>query len=211
MPFKTPMQGRFCRLEQVDPLRHGKELFQAFSDETLWTYLPCGPFASVSEFQAFIEKHLLGNDMIGFAILDQTGRAVGLASYLRIEPLQGSIEVGGIVFSPTLQRTRAATEAMFLMMQRAFDELGYRRYEWKCDALNEPSIVAARRLGFQFEGIFRQHIIYKGRNRDTAWFSIIDAEWPRLKESFLQWLDKANFDDHGKQRSKLHHGALGSA
>jgi RimJ/RimL family protein N-acetyltransferase len=145
----------------------------------------------------------LGDDPLFFAIVDaKTGRAVGLASYLRIDPRVGSIEVGHLRFSSLLQRTPAATEAMALMMRRAF-ELGYRRYEWKCDALNAPSRAAAERLGFEFEGIFRQARLNKGRNRDTAWFSILDREWPALRPAFERWLDPANFDANGKQRARL--------
>ena len=132
-----------------------------------------------------------------------SGRAVGVASYLRIDPAAGAIEVGHINFSPRLQRTRAATESMYLMMKRVFDELGYRRYEWKCDSLNAPSRAAALRLGFQFEGVFRQALVYKGRNRDTAWFSILDREWPALAAAFERWLDPANFDEAGRQRERL--------
>ena len=144
-----------------------------------------------------------GNDPLFYAILDQaTNRAVGVAGYLRIDPRNGSIEVGHLGYSPLLQRTPAATEAMYLMMARAF-ELGYRRYEWKCDSLNEPSRAAALRLGFVFEGIFRQAVVVKGRNRDTAWFSVIDSEWPALKAAFVNWLAPDNFDEQGRQLARL--------
>jgi RimJ/RimL family protein N-acetyltransferase len=151
-----------------------------------------------------MEQTCRGDDPLFHAILDGgTGRAVGVASYLRIDPPVGVIEVGHINYSPALQGTTAATEAMYLMMRRVFDELGYRRYEWKCDALNAPSRAAAERLGFVFEGIFRQATIYKGRNRDTAWYSIVDGEWPRLRDAFERWLDPANFDAQGRQRQRL--------
>ena len=173
----------------------------------MWTYLPYGPFDSLDTYRAWTEEMSRRSDPLFFAIIDHnsghaSGRAVGLASYLRIDPAAGSIEVGHLHYSPLLQRTPAATEAMFLMMERAFN-LGYRRYEWKCDALNAPSRAAAQRLGFTFEGIFRQAVVVKGRNRDTAWFSIIDAEWPALANAFRRWLDPANFDPQGKQRERL--------
>ena len=173
----------------------------------MWTYLPYGPFDSLDTYRAWTEEMSRRSDPLFFAIIDRnsghpSGRVVGLASYLRIDPAAGSIEVGHLHYSPLLQRTPAATEAMFLMMERAFN-LGYRRYEWKCDALNAPSRAAAQRLGFTFEGIFRQAVVVKGRNRDTAWFSIIDAEWPALANAFRRWLDPANFDPQGKQRERL--------
>jgi RimJ/RimL family protein N-acetyltransferase len=145
----------------------------------------------------------LGEDPLFHAILDRDGRAGGIASYLRIDPGNGVIETGHIAYAPALQRTPAATEAMYLMMARVFDELGYRRYEWKCDALNAPSRTAAERLGFRFEGIFRQAVITKGRNRDTAWYAVIDKDWPALKRAFQRWLDPSNFDASGRQRERL--------
>lgn len=170
----------------------------------MWSYLPYGPFESAAGYRAWLEETCLDNDPLFHAVIDgETGKAVGLASYLRITPAVGVIEVGHIAYSPLLQRTKASTEAMFLMMQRVFDELGYRRYEWKCDALNAASRNAALRLGFEFEGIFRQATIYKGRNRDTAWLSITDKEWPSLKSAFSEWLSPENFDDNGRQRSRL--------
>ena len=150
-----------------------------------------------------MQRVCLGDDPLFHAIIDSaTGKAIGVASYLRIDPASGSIEVGHINYSPLLQRTPAATEAMYLMMQRVF-ELGYRRYEWKCDALNARSRAAAQRYGFSFEGVFRQATVYKGRNRDTAWYAAIDQEWPALQAAFLQWLDPANFDQDGRQRVRL--------
>jgi len=151
-----------------------------------------------------MRKSCLGEDPLFHAIVERkTGEAVGVASYLRIDPANGVIEVGHINYSPLLQRTRAATEAMFLMMRRVFDELGYRRYEWKCDALNAPSRAAAGRYGFRFEGIFRQATVYKGRNRDTAWYAIIDKDWPALKAAYERWLAPENFDAEGRQRVRL--------
>ncbi|MBV8457545.1 MAG: GNAT family N-acetyltransferase, partial [Acetobacteraceae bacterium] len=178
------MEGRFCRLEALDADRHTAPLFAANSEDKEgrnWTYLPYGPLERFDDYRAWAVQYSRGDDPLFFAVIARdSGEAVGVASYLRIEPAMGCIEVGGINFSPRLQRRPAATESMYLMMRRAFDELGYRRYEWKCDALNEPSRQAAQRLGFSFEGIFRQATIYKGRNRDTAWYSIIDREWPAL-------------------------------
>jgi RimJ/RimL family protein N-acetyltransferase len=206
-PPRTAMEGRFCRVEPLDADRHAAELFAAnaeAADGRLWTYLPFGPFPSFAEYGAWVSQASRGEDPLYHAIIDRrSGQAVGVASYMRIDPAAGVIEVGGINYSPRLQRTPAATEAMYLMMRRAFDELGYRRYEWKCDALNAPSRAAAQRLGFRYEGLFRQATIYKGRNRDTAWFSIIDREWPALRAAFERWLDPSNFDAAGRQRESL--------
>ncbi|TSD88708.1 GNAT family N-acetyltransferase [Mycobacterium sp. KBS0706] len=207
LPPRTPMEGRICRLEPLDPARHAEDLFEAMGRDTdgrNWTYLGIGPFADFAGFSAWLEKMAAGSDPQFHTVIDRaTGRAVGVASYLRIDPANGVIEVGHIHFSPLLQRTPMATEAMFLMMARVFDELGYRRYEWKCDSRNAPSRAAAARLGFQYEGLFRQALVYKGRNRDTAWFSIIDGEWPRLRAAFERWLAPANFDAEGRQRESL--------
>ena len=161
-------------------------------------------FDDLEGYRAWLAAMTSGDDPLLHAIVDgATGSAVGVAAFMRIEPAVGVIEVGNLNFSPLLQRTRLATEAMFLMMRRVFDELGYRRYEWKCDSLNVPSRRAAERLGFSFEGIFRQAVVYKGRNRDTAWFSILDREWPKLRGAYEQWLSPANFDDSGRQRRRL--------
>lgn len=206
-PPRVAMTGRYCRLEPLDADRHAAELFAANSagqDGRNWTYLPYGPYERLDDYRSWMTKHGLGDDPFFHAIIErESGRAVGIASYMRIDPAMGVIEVGGINYSPLLQRKPAATEAMFLMMRRVFDELGYRRYEWKCDALNGPSRTAAARLGFRFEGIFRQATVYKGRNRDTAWFSIIDREWPALKAGFERWLAPDNFDAEGRQRQSL--------
>jgi RimJ/RimL family protein N-acetyltransferase len=206
-PPRTPMEGRFCRLEPLDPARHAQDLFAANQHDTdgrNWTYLFQGPFRDPAGYRAWLEQVAQGDDPLFHTIVDRgTGKAVGVATFMRIDRPNGVIEVGNINYSPLLQRTPAATEAMFLMMVRAFDELGYRRYEWKCDSLNAPSRAAALRLGFQFEGIFRQAVIYKARNRDTAWFSMIDSEWPALKRAYEQWLALDNFDAGGRQRRKL--------
>lgn len=200
------MTGRLCRVERLDPARHADDLFDANNRDKNrhnWTYLPYGPFESPGDYRAWMEAECTGEDPMFHAVIDiGTGRAVGVASYLRINPGSGSIEVGHINFSPLLQRTPAATEAMYLMMRCAF-ELGYRRYEWKCDRLNEKSCAAARRLGFTYEGTFRQATVYKGRNRDTAWFSILDKEWPPMKDAFERWLAPDNFGDQGRQKKKL--------
>ena len=206
-PPRTPMQGRLCRLEPLDILTHVDDLFEAFTaDKTggLWTYMPMGPFATVSELKDWMDGECTGEDPVFYAIVNEvTDKAVGFASYLRINPEVGVIEVGYIAFSPQLQKTAMATEAMFLMMHRVFDELGYRRYEWKCDALNEPSRKAALRFGFTFDGIFKQATIYKGRNRDTAWYSILDKNWSTMKMVFEQWLAEENFDEQGRQIQSL--------
>lgn len=205
-PPREPMEGRFCRLEPLDPMRHATSLYAANAldvEGRNWTYLPYGPFDSLDSYRAWMERQCCGSDPLFYAIVDlANGNAVGVAGYLRITPGSGSIEVGHINYSPLLQRAPAATEAMYLMMARAFD-LGYRRYEWKCNALNAPSRAAAQRLGFSFEGVFRQATVLKGRNRDTAWYAAIDQEWPALREAFLSWLSPANFDEQGKQQAPL--------
>lgn len=204
-PGRETMEGHFCRLEPLDT-RHAESLYAANAldvEGRNWTYLPYGPFDTLADFRAWIEQYCCGSDPLFYAIVDLARReAVGLASYLRISPSSGSIEVGHINYSPLLQRSPVATEAMYLMMARAF-ELGYRRYEWKCDALNAPSRAAAQRLGFSFEGVFRQATIVRGRNRDTAWYAAMDCEWPALKEAFLRWLSPSNFDEQGKQMTPL--------
>ena len=204
-PPRAALEGRYCRLEPLDVERHARGLFAAFAeaDESLWTYLPYGPFVSYDEYARWLRASCLGDDPHFFAVVSRERETpLGVASYLRIDPAAGSIEVGHICYSPRLQRTTAATEAMYLMMRRAF-ELGYRRYEWKCDALNAPSRGAAERLGFEYEGTFRQATVYKGRNRDTAWYSVVDQEWPTLRAAFERWLEPENFDKTGRQRSPL--------
>jgi RimJ/RimL family protein N-acetyltransferase len=207
VPPRTVMEGRFCRLEPLDPARHARDLFAANAldaEGRNWTYLFQEPFEDLPSFTAWLEQVAKSDDPLFHTIVDaKTGKAVGVATFMRIDRTHGVIEVGNINYSPLLQRTPAATEAMFLMMRRVFDELGYRRYEWKCDSLNAPSRAAALRLGFQYEGLFRQAVVYKGRNRDTAWFSMVDSEWPALKRAYEQWLAPANFDAAGRQRQKL--------
>jgi RimJ/RimL family protein N-acetyltransferase len=206
-PARTPLQGRYCRLEPLSSRQHADPLYQAFSqaaDEGDWTYMSMGPFADADAYRRFAESAEASDDPLHHVVIDaESGLAVGTLALMRIDPAHGVAEVGFVSYSPLLQRTRAATEAQFLLMQRMFDELGYRRYEWKCDSLNAPSRAAAARLGFQFEGIFRQAVVYKGRSRDTAWFSIIDSEWPALRTAFERWLDPANFDAQGRQRQPL--------
>lgn len=206
LPTREPMQGRFCLMEPLNPRLHAASLHAANVMDVegrMWTYLPYGPFDTLDTYVAWTEKMSSRSDPLFYAIIDKAkARAVGIASYLRIDPSAGSLEVGHINYSLLLQRTPAATEAMFLMMERAFT-LGYRRYEWKCDALNGPSRTAAHRLGFSFEGVFRQATVVKGRNRDTAWFAVIDSEWPRLRDVFQQWLLSSNFDENGHQRLRL--------
>jgi RimJ/RimL family protein N-acetyltransferase len=206
LPLREPMTGRFCRLEPIDLDRHAAALFQADAadvDGRSWTYLAYGPFVDLASYRAWLSATCLDSDPLFFAVVDAAdGQPAGLVSYLRINPAAGSIEVGHLHYAPRLQRSPAATEAMYLMMQWAF-ESGYRRYEWKCNALNAPSRAAAQRLGLSFEGIFRQATVTKGRNRDTAWYAAIDAEWPALRQAFLTWLAPANFDPTGQQRTRL--------
>ena len=201
-PPREPLIGRYCHLEPLDVGVHTAALYEAYAGNVAgWTYLAYGPFPTMEGYREWVESIHAGSDPLFFAILDD-GKPVGVASYMRITPSAGSIEVGHLNYAPRLKRTPAATEAMYLMMKTAF-RLGYRRYEWKCDALNAPSRAAAQRLGFSYEGTFRQATVYKGRNRDTAWFSIIDTEWPPLQKAFEAWLDPDNFDSAGNRRSKL--------
>jgi RimJ/RimL family protein N-acetyltransferase len=202
-PSEEPMQGRFCRLERFEPELHLKPLFAAYAEDDgrMWTYMPWGPFADeagLAQLMAYTAELFQRFVIVSAA----DGRTVGQASYMRHAPDLGSIEVGGVTFGPRLKRTPAATEAMYLMMRRAF-ETGYRRYEWKCDALNAASRAAALRLGFRFEGVFRNERVYKGRNRDTAWFSVIDSEWPAVRRGLERWLEPANFDAADLQRRGL--------
>ena len=206
-PSKTPIPGRYVVLEPLDPARHGDALWDAVSapeHDELWRYLFDGPYRDRSAFGAALGNKAAGEDPLFYAIVDRaSGKATGYAAFLRIEPAHRVIEVGGILFTPPLQRTRGATEAMYVMARHAFEDLGYRRYEWKCDSRNEPSRRAALRLGFTFEGIFRQHMIVKGGNRDTAWYSVLDREWPARKAAFERWLDPSNFDAEGRQVAPL--------
>lgn len=200
------LHGRYCRLERLDTARHAADLCAANAldtDGAGWTYLTYGPLTTLADHQAWASAACKRDDPLFYAIVSTPDeKAVGVASYMRIDPAAGCIEVGGIRYSPRLQRTRAATEAMHLMMRHAF-ELGYRRYEWKCDSFNAPSRRAAQRYGFSYEGLFRQATVYKQRSRDTAWYSIIDSEWPALDAAFRQWLAPENFDAEGRQKIAL--------
>jgi RimJ/RimL family protein N-acetyltransferase len=205
-PHRATLKGQFCQLEPLSADAHGRSLFDAFAADAHgrnWTYMPYGPFNDYADFRRWLDGACAADDPLFFAIADAaSGTAAGVASYLNIDTANGSIEVGHIHYSEALKQTRAATEAMYLLMKQAFD-LGYRRYEWKCDALNRPSRAAARRLGFRFEGLFRNAVVYNGRSRDSAWHSIIDSEWPRLDAAFRTWLDKDNFAADGHQRRSL--------
>ena len=198
------MQGSYCTVNPLEMEAHLQDLFEAFAGtDSDWTYLPYGPFEDVAAFRECVEAICVRGDTAVYALTDnETGKPGGMATYLNITPSKGTIEVGHIHFGSTMKRSRTATEAMFLMMEHAFS-LGYRRYEWKCDSLNEPSWTAALRLGFTYEGKWRQATVNKGRNRDTDWFSIIDADWPRLRRGFGRWLDPGNFDSSGRQRRRL--------
>ncbi len=207
-PEHKVLHGDYCALEPLDASRHADDLFAAShgqpGQEHLWDWLPAGPFPDFGSFEKWISGCATSSDPLFFAIRDKrTGCVTGMASYLNIHPSPGSIEIGHIMFGSPLQKTPAATEALFLMMDYAMSDLGYRRLEWKCNALNGPSRKAANRLGFRYEGTFYQHLIVKGHNRDTAWYSILDSEWPRLRPNFEQWLAAANFDEAGKQRVQL--------
>jgi len=206
-PPRTSIPGRLCRVEPLDPTTHAGDLYQCLGapehHDGRWTYLPYGPFEHREGFEHWLVKTALSQDPLFFTIVNPGGRAIGLAAYMRIDRTNGVIEIGHLNFSRQLQRTAAATEAMYLMLRRAFDELGYRRYEWKCDSLNAPSRQAALRLGFTFEGLFRQAIVYKQRSRDTTWFSITDTEWPARRAAFEAWLAPDNFDAAGAQRQPL--------
>ena len=205
LPPRATLHGTRCTLVPLDLAEHGDALFEAneLGDGSNWTYLFSDPPKTRDAYLEYMATTFVGDDPLCFSIIDAvTRRAVGVASYMRIAPAQGSIEVGHINFSPVLQRTPIATEAMYLMMRNVF-ELGYRRYEWKCDSLNAPSRAAAQRLGFSFEGVFRKALVYKGRNRDTAWYALTDDDWPAIRAAFEQWLSPDNFDAHASQRVQL--------
>lgn len=207
LPTKESLEGTFCRLERLNAARHADDLFEAYRaapDDRDWTYLSVGPFKEIEAYRSYAETAERSADPRHYAVIDKrTGKAVGTLALMRIDPNPGVIEVGFVTFSPLLKRTPISTEAQFLLMAYAFDELAYRRYEWKCDSLNAPSRAAAERLGFTFEGVFRQASVYRGRTRDTAWFSILDKEWPVCKQAFLAWLSADNFDAQGRQRASL--------
>lgn len=207
LPQHQVFTGQSCRLEPFSATRHGEALSDAWAlaeDGRDWTYMFMGPFDDPQAWQDYIRQLEASRDPLHFAVIDlATGEAVGSLSLMRIQPEHGVMEVGHVAFSPRLKQTRMATEAHFLLMQYAFETLGYRRYEWKCDSCNAPSRRAAARLGFQYEGDFRQAIVYKGRSRDTSWFSIIDREWPQVKSGLQRWLAEENFTADGQQREKL--------
>ena len=206
-PRPVMLRGTDVHVTPILPERHTEDLFQQVGTrehDALWTYLFDGPFGDRDAFHAYLTRRSASTDPVCFAIVDAaTERAVGLSTLMRIEPRHRVIEIGGILFSPALQQTRGATEAMYLLARHVFEDLGYRRYEWKCNALNAPSRRAALRLGFAFEGIFRQHMIIKGRNRNTAWYAMIDGDWPQRKQEFDRWLARDNFDAAGRQRTQL--------
>ena len=205
LPRPEPISGRHVMLEPLNAELHTADLWNAVhGHDEVWTYLADGPYQSEADLRRALEEKQAGSSAVFFAIVPlATGRVAGYASYMRMDPPNGVIEVGNILLAPSLQRTISATEAMYLMARHIFEDLGYRRYEWKCNANNAPSRRAALRLGFTFEGIFRQHMIVKGQNRDTAWFSMLDTEWPTRKAAFEAWLDPGNFDTHGRQIKSL--------
>lgn len=206
-PVQSILAGNYCELKPIDINHHSSSLYKILGVDnppSSWTYLPYGPFNSLNEFQTWLRCTTTTDDTMLYAIHDVNSKQpIGISGYLRINPQHGSIEIGHLHFSELLKRTRLATEAIYLMMRHVFDELGYRRCEWKCNSLNKASCRAAERFGFQFEGIFRQYGVFKGRNRDTAWYSVIDSEWQTLNAKFLKWLDADNFDRSGQQILKL--------
>lgn len=206
-PPRTDMVGTHVIVRPIDIARDAQQLFDANSkapDESRFTYLPTGPFADFEAYTAWLDGMTANNDPMLHAIIDaSTNKAIGVAAFMRIDTNNGVIEIGNINYAPALSKTPGGTEAMYLMMKRAFDELGYRRYEWKCDNQNAPSRAAAARYGFTYEGTFRNHMVYKGRNRDTDWFSITVEEWPAIRAAFEAWLSPDNFDANGKQRHRL--------
>lgn len=206
-PERVPLEGRYARLEPLDPARHGPDLFAAAvapGAEERFRYLFDAPPADFATFTPWLEKSAASTDPLFLAVIDRrTGRAEGRQALMRIEPIHGVIEIGNVLWGPAIARTRVTTEALYLCARYVFETLRYRRFEWKCNNLNEPSKRAARRFGFAFEGVFRQHMVIKGRNRDTAWFAMIDGDWPALKARYERWLRPENFDAAGQERSKL--------
>jgi RimJ/RimL family protein N-acetyltransferase len=204
MPGDVTLQGRYGSLERLDAARHGANLLEAMrGHDAIWAYIPAGPFAEDAPLAAYIAACAQNRERSFYAVVDRDGRAIGILSLMEIRPAMRVIEVGNIVYAPALQRTPLATEAQYLIARYAFEALHYRRYEWKCNALNAASRRAAERFGFSYEGLFRQHMIVKGRNRDTAWFSMLDSEWPARKAAFERWLAPENFDTQGRQKTKL--------
>lgn len=207
LPLRSGLSGHWASLEPLDPARHGEALFAAAGDAAIWTWLPYGPFADRQAFSSWLGDCAGVADPLFFAIRENaSARVSGMLSFLNIRPRDGVVELGHIWFSPALQRTAAATDALTLPLRHAFDDLGYRRLEWKCNAANVPSRRAAERLGFRFEGIFYRHMIVKGCNRDTAWFSLLADEWPARRAALDAWLDPVNFDAAGRQRQPLRRG-----
>jgi RimJ/RimL family protein N-acetyltransferase len=204
-PAPRVLEGDRVRLVPVDPARDAEDLFAAAgADPELWRYLPYGPFAGAGELRAQLERGAGSRDPLFLSVVDAgSGRAAGVVSYLRVEPAHGCIEIGHIWFGAALQRTPGATEAIFLLLRHAFEELGHRRVEWKCNAANARSCRAAARFGFTYEGVFRQHMVVKGRSRDTAWYSLLDGEWAVASTAFRAWLAPENFDARGRQRTRL--------
>ncbi|WFU07915.1 GNAT family protein [Rhizobium sp. CB3090] len=206
-PERITLEGRYVRLEPLDAALHGADLYasaQAPGADDRFRYLFEDAPANLAAFTPWLEKAAASADPLFFATIDKrTGKAEGRQALMRIDPVHGVIEIGSILWGPAIARTRVTTETLYLFASYVFDTLGYRRFEWKCHNLNEPSKRAAERFGFTFEGIFRQHMVAKGRNRDTAWFAMIDADWPRLKAGYERWLSPENFDEAGQQKSKL--------
>jgi RimJ/RimL family protein N-acetyltransferase len=203
-PGPITLSGRYGTVLRLDAARHGADLWEAVrGNDGIWNYLPYGPFADKNTFTAWVGERERLRDPLYYAVLGPHGEAVGVATLMRIRPDMRVIEVGHIIYGTPLQRTPLATEAQYLLARYIFETLGYRRYEWKCNALNGPSRRAALRFGFTFEGVFRQDMIVKGRNRDTAWYSMLDSEWPARKAAFERWLTPENFDDEGRQRTSL--------
>ena len=204
-PDAVTLQGQYAVVEPL-AVAHAEQLLATLcgpDDRALWTYRPTEPPSDLAEMTELVARTLATPGLLTFALVPVGRGAEGIASFTRIDPATGQVEVAGVLFARSLQRTRAATEAIHLLMRHAFDDLGYRRFEWKCDSLNEPSRRAAVRLGFSYEGRFRNHMVVKGRSRDTDWFSVTDAEWPAVRAAHVTWLDPANFDEEGRQRRSL--------
>jgi RimJ/RimL family protein N-acetyltransferase len=203
-PDRTPLRGRYVELRPIEPAADAEPLFAVSRDPAIWTYLFDGPYSTIGAFRGVLEAAAPLEDPLRYTIVPaSSGSPEGMCSYLRITPEHGVIEIGNIWFGTPMQRGTAATEAIYLLALNAFDTLGYRRLEWKCNALNAPSRRAADRFGFRFEGVFEQHMVIKGRNRDTAWYAIVDHEWPRVRQAFKAWLDPSNFDANGRQHRAL--------
>ena len=207
-PAREPLQGAHVLIRPLDPDADAQTLYAAShapaGDPSIWTYLSEGPYEHAEAMREALTRQARSEDPLFFTLVGlPAGDPSGIVSYMRIAPEFGVVEIGNIWFAPSLQQTTAATEAIYLLARHAFDDLGYRRLEWKCDALNAASRRAAERFGFSFEGIFREHMVVKGRNRDTAWYAIVDADWPRIRSGFERWLAPENFDESGRQRDRL--------